>query len=197
MNVARTPVIIVAGLAVAAVHDVADALVGGHTAVVHHDLAELPRGMLVRRIRCGTVDDMTARRLAHGCVSCALREELLGSLAVAADIHRIVLHLDPTMEPETVCCALAHMVVDGTRVADVVTVQAVLTVVDAQRWLADTIGNQRLAQRRLLPRWGTIERWPSSRSGRSSSPTRSSWPAPPWMSAPRDEPTRCWTGWRR
>lgn len=38
--------VIVAGLAVAAVHDAADALLGRHTAVVHHDLAEL-----VRRIR--------------------------------------------------------------------------------------------------------------------------------------------------
>ncbi len=151
-NATRTPVVIVAGLAAAAAHDVAGALLDLHTAVVHHDLAQLPRGVLVRRIRRGTDDGTTAVQLAHGCVSCTLREELLPllrSLATAADVHRIVLHLDPTMEPETVCWALAHMVIDGDRVADVVTVQAVLTVLDAACWLADATGDQGLAQRRL------------------------------------------------
>lgn len=59
-NVARTPVVIVAGPATVAAHDVADALLDVHTAVVHHDLAQLPRGGLVRRIRRGTDDDTTA-----------------------------------------------------------------------------------------------------------------------------------------
>lgn len=151
-NAVCTPVVIVAGLAAAAAHDVAGALLDARTAVVHHDLAQLQHGMLVRRIRRGTDDDTTALTLAHGCVSCTLREELLPllrSLATAADVHRIVLHLDPTMEPETVCCALAHMVIDGDPVADVVTVQAVLTVLDAACWLADATGDQGLAQRRL------------------------------------------------
>lgn len=151
-NTARTPVVIVAGLATAAVRDVAGALLDARTAVVHHDLAQLTHGMLVRRIRRGTEDDTTALKLAHGCVSCALREELLPvlrSLSTAVDVHRIVLHLDPTMEPETVCCALANMVIDGDPVAGVVTVQAVLTVVDAACWFADATGDQGLAPRRL------------------------------------------------
>lgn len=151
-NTARTPVVVVSGLAAAAARDVADALLDVHTAVVHHDVTQLPRGVLVRRVRRGTNDDTTVVRLPHGCVSCALRAELLPllrSLATAVDIHRIVLHLDPAMEPETVCCALARMVIDGDPVADVVTVQAVLAVLDAACWLADVTGDQRLAQRRL------------------------------------------------
>lgn len=60
-----------------------------------------------------------------------------------------MLHLDPAMEPETVCSALAHMVIDGDPVADMVTVQAVVTVLDAACWLADATGGQRPAQGRL------------------------------------------------
>lgn len=97
-------------------------------------------------------DDTTVRQLAHGCVSCFLREELLPllrSLATSADLDRIVLHLDPTMEPETVCWAVGYMVLEGDPVADVMTVQAVLTALDAASWLADATSDQALAQRRL------------------------------------------------
>lgn len=67
-------------------------------------------------VRRGCGDDTTAVQLAHGCLSCALRGELLPvlrSLASEADVHRIVLHLHAAMEPETVCWALEHMVIDG------------------------------------------------------------------------------------
>lgn len=151
-NTAHTPVVIVAGLALTAAQAVADALLDVRTAVVHHDLAQLPCGMMIRRIRHGADDDTTARQLAHGCVSCMLREELLPllrSLATSADLDRIVLHLDPRMEPETVCWALEHMMVEGDPVTDMVTVQAVLTVLDAASWLADATGNQGLSERRL------------------------------------------------
>lgn len=82
---------------------------------------------------------------AHGCVSCTLREKLpfvLRILATAACVHRIVLHLDSAMEPVTVCWALAHMVIDGDPMTNVV------TALDAARWLADVTGEQRLPQRR-------------------------------------------------
>ncbi len=81
-------------------------LLDKRTAVVHHDVAQLSDGVLVRRIRCGADNDTTARQLSHGCVACFLREELLPllrSLATLANVDRIVLHLDPTMGPETVC----------------------------------------------------------------------------------------------
>lgn len=151
-NATRTPIVIVAGLAAAAAHGVANALLDGYTAVVHHDLSQLQRGVLIRLVRRGCGDDTTAVQLAHGCVSCALRGELLPvlrSLANASDVHRIVLHLDPAMEPETVCWALGHMVIDGDPVADVVTVQAVVTVLDAACWLVDATGDQKVAQCRL------------------------------------------------
>ena len=144
-NDARTPVVVVAGLAAAAAKDVADALLDERTAVVHHDVAQLCDGVLIRRIRCGADDCTTARRLAHGCVSCFLREELLPllrSLATSADLDRIVLHLDPTMEPETVCWAVEHLKVAGDPLPDLIKVQAVVTVLDAGNWLADATSDQ-------------------------------------------------------
>ncbi|HET9116569.1 MAG TPA: GTP-binding protein [Pseudonocardiaceae bacterium] len=151
-NDARTPVVVVAGLAAAAAQDVADALLDERTAVVHHDVAQLCDGVLIRRIRCGADDCTTARQLAHGCVSCFLREELLPllrSLATSADLDRIVLHLDPTMEPETVCWAVEHLKVAGDPLPDLVKVQAVVTVLDAGNWLADATSDQGPVERLL------------------------------------------------
>jgi G3E family GTPase len=154
-NDARTPVVVVAGLAATAAQDVADALLDERTAIVHHDVAQLCDGVLIRRIRCGADDGTTARQLAHGCMSCLLREELLPllqSLATSADVDRIVLHLDPAMEPETVCWAVEHMKIEDNPLPDLVKVQAVLTVLDAAGWLADATGDQGPIERLLTAR---------------------------------------------
>lgn len=149
---ARTPVILVAGMTAAGSQAIADALLDEHTMVVHHDLSQLAHGVVRRRVRRGASDRTTVRNLAHGCVSCAVREELLPLLRTVAGGpkgRRIVLHLDPALEPETVCWAVDHLVVDGHTGIDGMRVQAVLTVLDAACWLADATGAELLSDRGL------------------------------------------------
>jgi G3E family GTPase len=146
------PLVVVAGLARDAAGDVADALVDPQTLVVQYDLTQLGRGVLRRRIRRDGQDRTAEVALLQCSVSCVLSLELLPLLRLAAlvpGIRRIVLQLDPALEPETVCWALGQVPVQGRLVAEVVQVQAVLTVVDAATWLPDVTGGQSLAQRGL------------------------------------------------
>nr|CTQ94849.1 Putative metal chaperone, involved in Zn homeostasis, GTPase of COG0523 family [Kibdelosporangium sp. MJ126-NF4] len=109
--------------------------------VVHHDLRDIARGFVVRRQKSAAGEHVVRLELAHGCVSCTLREDLLPLLAKLAEsdgVHRIVLHLDPTIEPEPVCWAVRTLPV---RVAGVV------TVVDMDTWLTEATGDEELAER--------------------------------------------------
>ncbi|MCT2585565.1 ribosome hibernation factor-recruiting GTPase MRF [Actinophytocola gossypii] len=131
----RVRLVVVAGLARDATGAVCDQLL--HAApgveVVHHDLRGLRDGVVHRRTRTTTDESAKTLELAHGCVSCTLREDvlpLLARLARRAGTRRIVLHLDPAVEPEPVCAELATL-------ADLVRVEAVLAVVDEGTWLAD------------------------------------------------------------
>lgn len=118
------------------------------TVVVHHDLSALAEGIVHRRVRHGEERDVsTVLELAHGCVSCTLRESmlpLLHKLATHPDIGRIVLHLDPGMEPEPVCWALHNVLVGDVTIADLVTIEAVVAVVDEGDWLAAATGDEPL-----------------------------------------------------
>ncbi|HEY4020398.1 MAG TPA: GTP-binding protein [Pseudonocardiaceae bacterium] len=151
----RTGLVVVAGLAADAVTRVADGLLTATpgTVVVHHDLRELSQGVVRRRVRAAEGEQVTAVELAHGCLSCTLREDLLPLLVRLADrpaIRRIVLHLDPALEPESICWALHHVLLTGEiTVADRVDIEAVLTVVDLATWLADATGDEDLAERGL------------------------------------------------
>lgn len=85
--------------------------------------------------------------LAHGCVSCTLREDtlpLLRRLVARPDVRRVVLHLDPGMEPEPVCWALHNVLVGDVVIADLVTIEAVVAVVDDGEWLAAAAGDEPL-----------------------------------------------------
>ncbi|HEX2300176.1 MAG TPA: GTP-binding protein [Pseudonocardiaceae bacterium] len=147
---ARTPLILVAGMTATGSQAIADALLDEHTLVVQHDLSKLADGVVRRRVRHGGRDRATVHPLTHGCVSCALREELLPLLRTVAggpQECRVVLHLDPVLEPETVCWAIDHLVVDGRTGVDGMRVQAVITVLDAARWLADATGSELLRTR--------------------------------------------------
>src|ERR1700754_699717 len=126
------------------------------TAVVHHDLRDVAQGVVHRRIRLAGTDTTTVLELAHGCVSCTLREDVLPVLAHLAgrpDVTRIVLHLDPVLEPERVCWALRHVVTDGpdgrTVVTDVAALRGVVTVLDAATWLTDATSDADVADRGL------------------------------------------------
>lgn len=149
---ARTPVILVAGLTADGSQTVADALLDGHTAVLHQDLSRLGQGVVRSRVRQGTSEHTTVCALAHGCVSCVLRTELLPLLRTVLgrpEVHRIVLHLDPRLEPETVCWAFEHLVVDGETGVGGMRVSAVVTVLDPARWLTDATGSQWAGDRGL------------------------------------------------
>jgi G3E family GTPase len=88
--------------------------------------------------------------LAHGCVSCTLRLDLLPvvrRLALRQDVERIVLHLDPALEPELVCWAVLQLLVDGTQVADAVQLRGVITVLDSATWLDFATSRAELTER--------------------------------------------------
>ncbi|MFS8097536.1 GTP-binding protein [Lentzea alba] len=128
-----TEVVLVAGFTD---HDVADALwlASPDSVLVRHDLSGLADGV-VRRWIDGRLTELT---LAHGCVSCTLRLDLLPLLEELNG--RVVVHLDPALEPEAVCFALSETDIR---------VEAVITVVDSDTWLADATGSDTLADRGL------------------------------------------------
>ncbi|WP_312884716.1 ribosome hibernation factor-recruiting GTPase MRF [Nocardia barduliensis] len=158
----RTPVVALAGFAglAAAGVDRAAAVLGmaPGTVVVRHDLTQLREGIVHRTVRTATQETSAVLELAHGCVSCTLRMDLLPLLCTLArreSVERIVLALDPAFEAEAVCHAIEHVVVadvhgrvDGPAGRDV-RVDAVLTCLDADSWLADATGEQTLAERGL------------------------------------------------
>ncbi|ASO21353.1 G3E family GTPase [Actinoalloteichus hoggarensis] len=146
----RPSLVVVAGLAADAAEQVADRMCGPATAVIHHDLRLITQGVVRRRLRAYGADVTTAVELAHGCVSCTLREDLLPLVRRLVDdarLSRIVLHLDPVLEPEAVCWALHHVLVDDRPILDDVQMAGVLTVVDERTWLDDAAGDEALAER--------------------------------------------------
>ncbi|MEV7095146.1 GTP-binding protein [Amycolatopsis sp. NPDC051045] len=150
----RVPLVLVSGLAPGPNAELAELLrvAGPGTAVVHHDLREIHSGVVRRRLRLGERDELTVLELAHGCVSCTLREDLLPllrRLARRPEVTRIVVRLDEAMEPEPVSWAIRNVLVGAHPVSDDVDLRAVLTVVDCATWLADATGDDELADRNL------------------------------------------------
>ncbi|APU16254.1 MULTISPECIES: ribosome hibernation factor-recruiting GTPase MRF [Actinoalloteichus] len=147
----RNPsLVVVAGFAADGAAQVADQLCGPTTAVIHHDLRLITQGVVRRRLRAFGADVTTAVELAHGCVSCTLREDLLPLVRRLIDgggLSRIVLHLDPALEPEAVCWALHHVLVDDRPILADVEVAGVLTVLDERSWLDDAGGDEPIAER--------------------------------------------------
>ncbi|MEU4599604.1 GTP-binding protein [Nocardia sp. NPDC023988] len=158
----RTPVVLLAGFAGPAMtgveHIAAVLSEDAGTVVVHHDLAELREGVVRRTVRTAGNVTTTVLELAHGCVSCTLRADLLPmlcTLAAREPVRRIVLALDPAIEAEALCHAIETVEVTGVadRVAGPagrnVRIEAVLTCVDGNQWLADATGDEALADRGL------------------------------------------------
>ncbi|WP_405485970.1 ribosome hibernation factor-recruiting GTPase MRF [Nocardia sp. NBC_00511] len=156
----RTPVLVLAGLPGRAAEGVdrAARLLGAEpgTVVVRHDLSELNHGVVRRTVHADGRENLTVLELAHGCVSCTLRADLLPYLCLLAtrdSVRRIVLALDPAFEAEAVCQAITDVTVTGVvgRVdgpaGRSVRIEAVLTCLDARDWLADATGDETLAER--------------------------------------------------
>ncbi len=126
---------------------------GTGTVVMHHDLrsAELG-GEVRRRLRLGGADHTTVLGVGDSGVHRTLREDvlpLLRELGRRPQVHRIVLHLDPGLEPEQVCSAVLHEPLDGVPVTDAVRLRGVITVLDTGSWLADATGARRVAEQGL------------------------------------------------
>ncbi|KXF50670.1 cobalamin biosynthesis protein CobW [Rhodococcus sp. SC4] len=158
----RTPLILVSGWNGPA-EDAARSLLREGTVVVHHDLDLVHEGVVRRTVT--TLESGAPRErlgileLAHGCISCTLREDLLPLLRrlhTRSSVQRIVLHLDRRLEPEAVCWAVEHVAVsgvvgqiDGPASRDV-RVDGVVTCVDAASWLADATGDEALDDDRTV-----------------------------------------------
>lgn len=149
----RTPVILVAG------QRDTDAVVGAMlqtpgTLVVEHRFD----GHVVRRTTASLSDGVLTStenglELAHGCVSCTIRNDLLvllRQLHRRDDVDRIVVHLAPWLEPEPICLAIKHVrvrvapgYIDGPAALDVA-IAAVVTCVDSAAWLDQALGEEEL-----------------------------------------------------
>ncbi|RDI51771.1 ribosome hibernation factor-recruiting GTPase MRF [Nocardia mexicana] len=164
----RTPVVMLAGfegLAATGVDHLARMLrYAPGTVVVRHDLSELREGVVRRTVShmpdegATPVENTTVHELAHGCVSCTLRADLLPLLCLLAarnTVRRIVIALDPAFEAEAVCHAIEQVPVagvigrvDGPAGRDV-RVDAVVTCLDARTWLSEALSEETLAERGL------------------------------------------------
>jgi G3E family GTPase len=155
----RTPVVVVAGQG--DTDEVVGALLrqpgtlvvehrfDGH--VVRRTIAALWRGKLT------TAED--ALELAHGCVACTIRNDLLvllRKLHRRDDVDRVVVHLAPWLEPEPICWAINHIRVrvgpgypDGPAARDVM-IAGVVTCADASDWLAQALGDDELSDGRTI-----------------------------------------------
>ncbi|MDV6014611.1 cobalamin biosynthesis protein CobW [Haloechinothrix sp. LS1_15] len=122
------------------------------TAVIHHSLRDVDQGVVRRTLQLGSRDRLSVLELAHGCVSCTLREDLLTllyTLSARPDVSRIVVRLDEGIEPEPVCYAIEHVLVNDHPVSERVWIEGVLSTVELSSWLADATGDELLADRHL------------------------------------------------
>ncbi|MDY6810589.1 MAG: GTP-binding protein [Actinomycetota bacterium] len=162
----RTPIVLVTGLDSAAVSRVGDALTGEQdmdargTVVVHHDLSHVADGQVGRLMSWVDPDGQRRERtlgieLAHGCISCTLREDLLPLLRRLhrrSSVRRIVLTLDPILEPERIAWAIEEVIVedmpgfvDGPASRDV-RIDATIACVAESDWLESATGDTPLVE---------------------------------------------------
>ncbi|GAB3482395.1 ribosome hibernation factor-recruiting GTPase MRF [Amycolatopsis cihanbeyliensis] len=147
----RVPLTLIGGLSPTANTRLTDTLRAGDpgTAVVHHDLRHIGSGVVRRRLQLGHRDQLTALELAHGCVSCTLREDLLPllrRLGRMPEVRRILVRLDPAMEPEPVSWALHHVLVGDRPVLADLRIEAVYSALDHASWFEAATGEDTLAE---------------------------------------------------
>ncbi len=155
----RTPVVLVAG------QGDTDAATGAlmrraGTVVVEH---RFDGHVVCRTTAMLQHDELTtteaALELAHGCVACTIRNDLLMYLRLLhrrSDVQRIVVHLAPWLEPEPICVAINHVrvrigpgYIDGPAARDV-SIAGVITCVDTSEWLTQSLGDEELPDGRTI-----------------------------------------------
>jgi G3E family GTPase len=155
----RTPVVLVAGQG--GTDSIAGALLcRPRTLVVEHRFD----GHVVRRttatLRHGELSTTEeALELAHGCVACTIRNDLLvflRKLHRRDDVERIIVHLAPWLEPEPICWAINYVRVrvgpgyaDGPAARDVM-IAGVVTYVGTSDWLTQALGDDELSDGRTV-----------------------------------------------
>jgi G3E family GTPase len=158
-RVMRTPVVLVCGQG--DTDSVAGTLLGAPgTVVVGHDVD----GHVVRRwvstMRAGNLSSTELPlELAHGCISCTIRNDLLvllRRLHRRNDVERIVVLVAPWLEPEPICWAINNIrvrvgagYVDSPAARDV-RIAAVVTCIDSVSWLGQALGDAELDDQRTV-----------------------------------------------
>jgi G3E family GTPase len=140
-----TPVVLVAGLHGAARTAAVERLLADHpgSLAVHHDLGRVTTGVIRRTVRDARgVRESAEVRLAHGCVTCTVREDLLPRLvALAPAAPLLIADLWDSVEPRSVAEA-----VDCPEARDLLRLTAVLTAVDAGAMPEDLTRGERLIE---------------------------------------------------
>lgn len=144
----RTPLTLVTGLDRAASARITLAMHAPGTATVSTDLRNLESGSVVQvvhRIDADGTDHLSVDEvhLEHGCVSCTLRLSLiplLQELHRDPGVERIVVALDPALEPEKIAMEVRGRAGDDLAVVDTV------CGVDAAGWLTAATGEITLAE---------------------------------------------------
>lgn len=140
-----TPVVLVSGLHAPARTAVVDQLLREHPGAVaiHHDLGAIKQGRIQRVVRdADQILDLSEVRLAHACVTCTVREDLLPQLIHhAGNARLLVVDLWDSVEPRAVAEAL-----DGEHVGEVLRLTNVLTALDAEHLPIDIVRGDQLAE---------------------------------------------------
>ncbi|MFG1709405.1 CobW family GTP-binding protein [Nonomuraea sp. M3C6] len=140
-----TPVVLVAGLHGTARTATVDRLLAEHpgSVAVHHDLSKVAKGRVRRSVRDTTgVLDTADVRLAHGCITCTVREDLLPQLLRLAPVSALlIVDLWDSVEPRSVAEAIAC---DEAR--DTLRLTTVLTALDAEAMPDDITRGERLTE---------------------------------------------------
>lgn len=140
-----TPVVLVAGLHARARTAVVDQLLREQPGAlaIHHDLGAITQGRIQRVVRdTGRTLDISEVRLAHGCVTCTVREDLLPQLMhLAGNATLLVVDLWDSVEPRAVAESL-----DGEQAHGVLRLTSVLTALDAEHLPIDIVRGDRLVE---------------------------------------------------
>jgi G3E family GTPase len=144
-DLVSVPVVLVAGLHDSARTAAVERLLRAHpgSVAVHHDLRDVTRGRVERVVRdAARIRDRTDVRLAHGCVTCTVREDLVPELVRQAGAASLLIaDLWDSVEPRSVAEAL-----DCEEARDLLRVTAVLTALDAEHMPVDIARADRLSE---------------------------------------------------